>query len=78
VGVNKLGEHLTEDRRQQSNKLRAHGRQLDDSWQANAEQSIEHLVQETTYEQWHRMLFVRFLAENHLLIYEAGVTQLDF
>jgi N-6 DNA Methylase len=63
--------------RQQRNKLRAHGRQLGDSRQDNAEQSIEHLVQETAYEQWHRMLFARFLAENGLLIYEDGVTPLS-
>ena len=77
VGDSKPGEHLTEDMRQQRNKLRAHGRQLGDSRQDNAEQSIEHLVQETAYEQWHRMLFARFLAENGLLIYEDGVTQLS-
>lgn len=77
VGASKPGEHLTEVMRQQRNKLRAHGRQLGDSRQNNAEQSIEHLVQETAYEQWHRMLFARFLAENHLLIYEDGVTPLS-
>ena len=77
VGDSKPGEHLSEDMRQQRNKLRAHGRQLGDSRQDNAEQSIEHLVQETAYEQWHRMLFARFLAENGLLIYEDGVTQLS-
>ena len=74
VGDSKPGEHLTEDMRQQRNKLRAHGRQLGDSRQDNAEQSIDHLVQETAYEQWHRMLFSRFLAENNLLMHEDGVS----
>src|SRR5581483_7746535 len=31
------------------------------------------LVEEVAYEQWHRMLFARFLAENHLLIHPSGV-----
>jgi hypothetical protein len=77
VGDSKPGEHLTEEMRQQRNKLRAHGRQIGDSRLENAEQTIEHLVQETAYEQWHRMLFARFLAENNLLIYEDGVTPLS-
>ena len=77
VGESKPGEHLTEEMRLQRNKLRAHGRQIGDILQGNAEQSIEHLAQETAYEQWHRMLFSRFLAENHLLIYEDGETPLS-
>ena len=39
--------------------------------------SWDTLVQATAYEQWHRMLFSRFLAENNLLIhpvYHAAVT----
>jgi hypothetical protein len=77
VGDSKPGEHLTEAMRQQRNKLRAHGRQIGDSRRDSAEQTIDHLVQETAYEQWHRMLFARFLAENSLLIYEDGVTPLS-
>jgi len=74
VGENKPGDHLTDEMRLQRNKLRAHGRQIGDVLQDNAEQSIEHLAQETAYEHWHRMLFSRFLAENDLLIYEDGDT----
>ena len=78
VGDNKPGEHLSDKMRQQRNKLRAHGRQLGDIRQANGEQGICHLINETAYEQWHRMLFARFLAENNLLIYkEDGVTPLS-
>src|SRR5262249_3838396 len=45
--------------------LRAEARQLD---------GFERLVEECAYEQWHRMLFARFLAENELLIHpEHGV-----
>jgi hypothetical protein len=49
VGDSKSGEHLMEDMRQQRNKLRAHGRQIGDSRQDNAEQTIDHLVQEQGY-----------------------------
>lgn len=77
VGASKPGDHLSDELRQQRNKLRAHGRQLGDIRQDTAEQSLVHLVQETAYEHWHRMLFARFLAENHLLMYEDGVTPLS-
>ncbi|MCK4842192.1 MAG: hypothetical protein KAT04_09970 [Methylococcales bacterium] len=70
----KPGGHLTDEMRQQRNKLRTHGRQIGDVLQQNGEQTIEHLVQETAYEHWHRMLFARFLAENDLLIYDDGET----
>ena len=40
---------------------------------ADKTQSIEHLTQELAYEYWHRMLFARFLAENHLLMHPDGV-----
>ena len=33
---------------------------------------IQRLVREVAYEHWHRMLFARFLAENHLLMWEPG------
>jgi hypothetical protein len=49
-------------------RLRAHGRQLGDVLDRSGEQTIHRLVREIAYEQWHRMLFARFLAENHLLI----------
>ena len=74
VGDSKPGDHLTEEMRQQRNKLRAHGRQLGDIKNDKDKQTIEHLVQETAYEQWHRMLFARFLAENNLLMHEDGVS----
>ena len=31
--------------------------------------SFQPLVEQVAYEGWHRMLFARFLAENHLLIH---------
>jgi hypothetical protein len=36
--------------------------------QKRGTQTIDRLVHECAYEHWHRMLFARFLAENHLLI----------
>jgi hypothetical protein len=54
-------------------RLRAHGRQLGDIRHADGHQDINHLITETAYEHWHRMLFARFLAENHLLIHSDGV-----
>lgn len=51
------------------NRLRAHGRQLGDRLdERKGTQSIERLVAECAYEQWHRLLFARFLAENDLLV----------
>jgi hypothetical protein len=49
-------------------RLRAHGKQIGDVRNSQSEaQQIDRLVQECAYEQWHRMIFVRFLAENDFL-----------
>ncbi len=51
------------------NRLRAHGRQLGDRRDPKTgAQEIDRLAHEVAYEHWHRMLFARLLAENHLLI----------
>jgi len=57
------------EQRRLRNALRARARQL-----GNGEMSagLSLLVEEIAYEQWHRMLFVRFLAENHLLMHPEG------
>jgi hypothetical protein len=54
-------------------RLRARGRQAGDIRNADKTQSIDQLTQELAYEYWHRMLFARFLAENHLLMHPDGV-----
>ena len=55
------------------NRLRARGRQLGDRFDRSAgTQEIDRLAHEVAYEQWHRMLFARFLAENGLLIEPEG------
>lgn len=72
VGESEAPSHLTEDQKALRRRLRAHGRQLGDIKHANDTQPIRHLVWEVAYEHWHRMLFARFLAENHLLMWEPG------
>ena len=50
--------------------LRAKARQLGGS--PDAPEGFDVLVAECAYEQWHRMLFARFLAENDLLIHPGS------
>ena len=55
-------------------RLRAHARQLGDLRRKSGRQDVNRLAHEVAYQHWHRMLFARFLAENHLLIEpESGV-----
>ena len=67
--------HMSSEERTLRRRLRAHGRQLGDRLNARSgTQAIDRLMHECAYEQWHSMLFTRFLAENHLLIEpESGV-----
>lgn len=61
--------HMSPEQRSLRRRLRAHGRQLGDRFDARSgSHGIDHLVQECAYEHWHGMLFARFLAENDLLI----------
>ena len=59
--------HLGEEQKKLRNQLRARGKALGDRREANGSQSIGHLAESVAYEHWHRLLFTRFLAENHLL-----------
>jgi len=72
VGEGKAPDYLTDEQKALRRRLRAHGRALGDVKAADDSQSIRHLVWETAYEHWHRMLFARFLAENGLLLWEPG------
>lgn len=57
------------DERRLRNRLRARGRQLGDCRdRVRGDQEIARLTREVAYEQWHRMLFARFLAENGVLV----------
>src|SRR5271157_476340 len=65
--------HFNDEDKRLRRWLRARGKQAGDVEGPDKSQSIEHLKQELAYEYWHRMLFARFLAENHLLMYPSGV-----
>jgi len=66
--------HQTPEQRKLRNHLRARARQAGDQQNHRGEVEIKHLASECAYEYWHRMLFARFLAENHFLIEsESGV-----
>lgn len=74
VGDVQVGGHLNVEERQLRNRLRAHGRQLGDTRDPKTgAQSTSRLMHECAYEHWHRMLFARFLSENHLLMHPDGV-----
>lgn len=62
--------HLTTEQRELRRALRAQARQLGDREdpQKPGTYSIWHLMEKIAYDQWHRMLFARFLAENNFLI----------
>jgi len=64
-------DHMNEEQRRLRTHLRARGRQLGDALTGRA---MPHLISACAYEHWHRMLFARCLAENHLLLHlEMGV-----
>ena len=61
--------HMTVDQRKLRNRLRARGRAIGDARDTRTGlQDIHHLTELAAYEHWHRLLFTRFLTENHLLI----------
>jgi hypothetical protein len=61
--------HMNVDQRKLRNRLRARGRAVGDIRDTRTGlQDIHHLVELAAYEHWHRLLFTRFLTENHLLI----------
>lgn len=62
--------HMDEAQRDLRRKLRAQARQLGDgeSHTRRGAYEIKHLVEKLAYDQWHRILFARFLLENDLLI----------
>jgi hypothetical protein len=60
VGAARVPDHFDDESKRLRVALRADARQLG---------GFELLVEECAYEQWHRMLFARFLAENDLLVH---------
>jgi hypothetical protein len=63
---------LSTEQRRLRNALRAKARQLGGG-SSLQDKGFDLLVEEVAYEQWHRRLFARFLAENNLLMHPAGV-----
>lgn len=61
---------MTDAQRRLRRALRARARQLGEGSQADG---MDALIHEIAYEQWHRMLFARFLAENRLLMHPDGI-----
>jgi hypothetical protein len=71
VGEASPASYLDDEQRALRNRLRAHGRQLGDQRDARTgQQETQRLCVEIAYEHWHRMLFARFLEQNHLLMYD--------
>ncbi len=69
--------HMDEAQRDLRRKLRAQAKQLGDgeSQTRRGAYEIKRLVEKLAYDQWHRLLFARFLLENNLLISpEHGVS----
>src|SRR5207244_4103231 len=62
--------HMDEAQRDLRRKLRAQARQLGDgeSLSRRGAYEVKRLVEKLAYDQWHRLLFARFLLENGLLI----------
>ena len=61
---------MNPEQRRLRNGLRARARQLGDG---SLHHGLPLLAEEIAYQQWHRMLFARFLAENELLMHPSGV-----
>jgi len=70
VGETDAPSHLSEEKRTLRRALRAQARQLGDKEDPRKKGTYDlyHLTEKIAYDQWHRMLFARFLAENDLLI----------
>jgi hypothetical protein len=69
--------HMDDVQRELRCKLRAQAKQLGDAeiQTKRGAHEIKHLVEKLAYDQWHRLLFARFLLENNLLISpEHGVS----
>jgi len=65
--------HMNPDQRALRNRLRHKARLLGDDLPSTGNQQIEHLGYELAYENWHKMLFAKFLESNNLLMHSSGV-----
>lgn len=60
--------HMDESKRKLRAALRARGKALGDARAPDGSQELTRIIEHTAYEHWHRLLFTRFLTENHLLL----------
>ena len=65
--------HMTPEQRYLRNRLRNKARLLGDELPASGNQQIDRLSYELAYENWHKMLFAKFLESNNLLMHTSGV-----
>ena len=65
--------HMNPEQRSLRNRLRNKARLLGDELTATGNQPVGHLCYELAYENWHKMLFAKFLESNNLLIHTSGV-----
>ena len=65
--------HMSPDQRALRNRLRHKARLLGDDLPATGNQQIDRLGYELAYENWHKMLFAKFLESNGLLMHPSGV-----
>src|SRR5665811_1079735 len=66
-------QHMTLEQRALRNRLRNKARLLGDELPASGNQQIDRLSYELAYENWHKMLFAKFLESNELLMHPSGV-----
>ena len=65
--------HMTPEQRYLRNRLHNKARLLGDELPASGNQQIDRLSYELAYENWHKMLFAKFLESNNLLMHTSGV-----
>lgn len=70
VGEPRPADYLNDEQRSLRTRLRALGRQLGDVRHDDRQQDLDNLIISVAYEHWHRMLFARYLEQNHLLMYD--------
>lgn len=70
VGEPRPADYLNDEQRNLRTRLRALGRQLGDVRHDDRQQDLDNLITSVAYEHWHRMLFARYLEQNHLLMYD--------
>lgn len=66
-------QHMSAEQRALRNRLRNKARLLGDELPASGHQQIDRLSYELAYENWHNMLFAKFLESNELLMHTSGV-----